>query len=243
MSGKEMGDVRTMSLDNIFDQFPNRRSYSSRSRSVEKVSISIREFEELKAKAEQYEALVKKHKKVKVWNDQLLKEMDDLKDDARNFKVIEEEKEKFLKSLLRVRADFDNYKRRQNEEGARYKKYVLEKLLQKLTCHYDDLERALNLLKMLQGAEGIRDGFEIIVKNYEKLLEAEGVRQMDSEGKIFDPYKHEVLLVEDTREDLPENTIVEVLDKGYWLGEKVLRHAKVKISKKSKRSEKKIEVI
>lgn len=240
MSRKKMG---SMSFEDIFDRFPNRSSYNSRSQSPEKIVISKREFEELKTKAEQYEALVEKHKQVKAWNDQLLKEMDDLKDDARNFKVIEEEKEKFLKSLLRVRADFDNYKRRQNEEGAGYKKYVLEELLRKLTCHYDDLERALNLLKMLQGAEGIRDGFEIIVKNYKKLLEKEGVRQMDSEGKKFDPYKHEALLVEDAREDLPENTILEVLDKGYWLGEKVLRHAKVKISKKSKRSAKKIEAI
>lgn len=238
-----MRDTGSMSFEDYFERFPNRRSNNSRLRSPEKIVILKREFEDLKVKAEQYEALVEKHKQVKAWNDQLLKEMDDLKDDARDFKVIEEEKEKFLKALLRVRVDFDNYKRRQNEEGVRYKKYVLEELLQKLTYHYDDLERALNLLKMLKGAEGIRDGFEIIVKNYNKLLEREGVRQMDSKGKIFDPYKHEVLLVEDAREDLPENTIVEVLDKGYWLGEKVLRHAKVKISKKSIRSENKIEVI
>ena len=238
-----MGDVRSMSFENLFDRFPGGRSYSGRSRSTEKVSISRQEYEALKVKTEQYEALVEKHKEVKAWNDQLVKEMDDLKDDARNFKVVEEEKEKFLKSLLRVRADFENYKRRQEEQNLRYRKYILEELLRKLTYHYDDLERALNLLKMLKGAEGIRDGFEIIVKNYEKILTEEGVRSMGSEGKKFDPYKHEALLVEEAREDLPENTIVEVLDKGYWLGEKVLRHAKVKISKKSKRSEKKIEAI
>ena len=96
---------------------------------------------------------------------------------------------------------------------------------------------------MFKGAEGIRDGFKIIVKNYEKILADEGVRSMGSEGKKFDPYKHEVLLVEEARDDLPENTIIEVLDKGYWLGEKVLRPAKVKISKRSKKIEEKIEVI
>lgn len=232
-----------MSFENLFDRFPGERSFSGRSRSAEKVSISRREYEALKVKTEQYKALVEKHKEVKAWNDQLLKEMDDLKDDARNFKVIEEEKEKFLKSLLRVRADFENYKRRQEEENLRYRKYVLEEFLRKLTYHYDDLERALNLLMMLKGAEGIRDGFKIIVKNYEKVLADEGVRSMGSEGKKFDPFKHEVLLVEEARDDLPENTIIEVLDKGYWLGEKVLRPAKVKISKRSKKIEEKIEVI
>ncbi|KKK43847.1 MAG: Protein GrpE [Candidatus Lokiarchaeum sp. GC14_75] len=238
-----MGDLRIMSFENLFDRFPSGRSYSGRSRSADKVSISRGEYEALKVKTKQYEALVDKHKEVKAWNDQLLKEMDDLKDDARNFKIIEEENEKFLKSLLRVRADFENYKRRQEEENLRYRKYVLEEFLRKLTYHYDDLERALNLLTMFKGAEGIRDGFKIIVKNYEKILADEGVRSMGSEGKKFDPYKHEVLLVEEARDDLPENTIIEVLDKGYWLGEKVLRPAKVKISKRSKKIEEKIEVI
>ncbi len=57
---------------------------------------------------------------------------------------------------------------------------------------------------------------------------------MESEGQKFDPYKHEAMMVEEGRDDLPENTIVEVLDKGYFLKSKVLRPAKVKISKKSK---------
>ena len=57
---------------------------------------------------------------------------------------------------------------------------------------------------------------------------------MESEGQKFDPYKHEAMMVEEGRDDLPENTIIEVLDKGYFINSKVLRPAKVKISKKSK---------
>jgi len=234
MSRKDRGDGRSMMFDDIFDTFLNDRGYSGRQRSSENIAITKKEYQTLKAKAEKYEALVEEHKKVKTWNDQLMKELDDMKDDARGFKEFQEEKEKFLRSLLQVRADFENYKKRQERENSNYKQYVLEGVLKKLVCHYDDLIRALNLMKMLEGAEGIQKGFEIIVKNFEKVMEEEGVRPMDSDGKIFDPYKHEALLVEEGRGDLPENTIIEVLDKGYFLNNKVLRPAKVKISKKSR---------
>ena len=116
------------------------------------------------------------------------------------------------------------------------KQYVLEGLLLKLLGHYDDLVRASNLMKMLDGMEGIRKGFEIVVRNFEKIMTEEGIRSMESEGQKFDPYKHEAMMVEEGRDDVPENTIVEVLDKGYYLCDKVLRPAKVKISKPSKES-------
>jgi len=82
--------------------------------------------------------------------------------------------------------------------------------------------------------DGIQKGFEIVVNNYRKLLEEEGVTPMEAEGKQFDPYTHEALLVEECRDDIPENTITEVLDEGYYLKDKVLRPAKVKISKHTK---------
>jgi molecular chaperone GrpE len=231
---KGKGDGKSMMFEDLFDTFLNDRGSQTRQKSSDNIVISKREYQALKAKLENYEALVEEHKKVKTWNDQLLKEMDDLKEDARNFKELEEEKEKFLHSLLQVKADFENYKKRQERENSNYKQYVLEGFLRKLVSHYDDLIRALNLLKMLEGAEGIIKGFEIIVKNFEKVMEGEGVRPMESEGQNFDPYKHEAMMVEEGRDDLPENTIIEVLDRGYFLNNKVLRPAKVKISKKSR---------
>jgi molecular chaperone GrpE len=231
---KGKGDGKSMMFEDIFDIFLKDRGSKTRQRPSDNVMISKKEYQELKNGLEKYKMLVEEHKKVKTWNDQLLKEMDDLKEDARKFKELEEEKEKFLRSLLQVRADFDNYKKHQERENSKYKQYVLEEVLRKLVSHYDDLIRALNLLKILEGAEGVTKGFEIIVKNFEKVMEEEGVRPMESEGQNFDPYKHEAMMVEEGRDDLPENTIVEVLDKGYFLNNKVLRPAKVKISKKSK---------
>ena len=92
----------------------------------------------------------------------------------------------------------------------------------------------MNLVKVLENMDGIRNGLEIIVKNFQKLLEEEGVRAMNAEGEIFDPYKHEALMVDDGRDNLPENTILEELDKGYYINDKILKPAKVRISKKSK---------
>lgn len=231
MLEKAKKNMSNMVFEDYFDRFLNERGFQKGSNS--KITLLKDEYQNLKKKAEKYEALVEEHKKVKTWNDQLLKELDDMKEDARKFKELEEEKEKFLHSLLRIRADFDNYKKRNEQEYADYKAYALERVLKKLINHYDDLIRAMNLIKMVEGMDGIGKGFEIIVNNFKKILEEEGVKPIISEGEKFDPYKHEVLIVEDGRDDLPENTITEELEKGYYLNNKILRPAKVKISKKS----------
>ena len=224
----EMGDVRPMAFEEYFDRFMNDRGSSNQ------ISVLRSDYELLKTKAEKHEALVEEHKKIKTQNDRLLKELDDMKEDGRKFKELMEEKEKYLNSLLRVRADFENYKKRSERENNKYKSYVLDTMLKKLIDHYDDLVRALNLLKMLEDVDGIKKGFEIIVKNFDKILSEDEVKPMNSEGEIFDPYKHEAVIVEEGRDDLPENTILEEITKGYYLKDKVLRPAKVKISKKSK---------
>ena len=180
-----MGDIRSMTSEDYFDRFINERGFPRITSN--QVSISRSDHEHLKAKVEKYEALVEEHKKIKTQNDRLLKELDDMKDDGRKFKELLEEKEKFMNSLLRVRADFDNYKKRSERENSRYKSYVIESMLKKLIDHYDDLIRALNILMMLEDMDGIKNGFEIIVKNFEKLLTEEGVKPMDSEGEKFDP--------------------------------------------------------
>jgi len=220
-----------VSIGDYFDKFINDRGFYEKP--LSKVSISREEYDSLKAIAEKYELLATEHKKIKSKNDALLKELDDLKEDARNFKELEEEKEKFIQSLLRVRADFDNYKKMAERENQRYRSYVRENILNKLVKHYDDLVRALNMLEIIENGESIKKGFELLVKNFEKLLKEEGVEAMNCEGEKFDPYKHEALMTEES-EDLPENIIIEELDKGYYLNNNILRPAKVTISKKSK---------
>jgi len=227
-----MGDIRTMSFEEYFERFLNDRGHHGNGSKY--VKITQEDFKTLKSKVEKYEALVEKHKEVKTQNDKLLKELDDMKDDGRKFKELLEEKEKFLNSLLRIQAEFENYKKRTERDNHNYKTYVLEGFLRKLINHYDDLIRALNLMKVVEGIDGIKKGFELVVKNFEKLMLEEGVKPMNSKGDIFDPYKHEAIMIEEGQENLPENTIIEELERGYYYNNKVLRPAKVKISKQSK---------
>ncbi len=222
-------------IEDYFDKFINERSFYGKKYS--NMSISEEEYNKLIEIAEKYELLAAEHKKIKSKNDALLKELDDLKEDGRKLKELEKENDKFLNSLLRTRADFENYKKMSERENQRYKSYVMENILKKLINHYDDLGRALKVLETIENGESVKKGFEMLIQNFEKLFREEGVEPMNCEGEKFDPYKQEALMVEE-RDDLPENIIIEVLDKGYYFNNKVLRAAKVKISKKSNLEEK-----
>ena len=213
------------SIEEYFDSFMNDNGFNRRSSD----RVTIEDYNNL---IQKYELLATEHKRIKTKNDELLKELDDLKNDSRKLKQLEEENKEFLNSLLRVRADFENYQKRTERENERYKTLATEKILKKLIQHYDDLIRALNILEVIENGESMKKGFELLVKNFEKLLEEEGIRPMNCEGGKFDPYRHEAMMVE-VRDDLPENTIIEEMDKGYFFNNNVLRPAKVKISKKS----------
>jgi len=216
-----------VSIEDYFNGFMNDKAFSRRS--SDQISVSKEKYDNL---IEEYKLLAEEHKRIKTKNDELLKELDDLKDDSRKLKQLEEDNKEFLNSLLRVRADFDNYKKRSERENERYKAYATEKILKKLIQHYDDLNRALNVLDVIENGEHMKKGFELLVKNFEKLLKEEGIEPMNCEGQVFNPYKHEAMMVEE-QDDIPENTIIEEMDKGYYFNNKVLRPAKVKISKKS----------
>lgn len=207
------------------------KSISDRNKASNKIEISKEEFQGLKERAEKYESVVSQVKTLRLENKELKEVLKDLKVDARPYKELKEENEKYLKSLLRVQADFENYKKRIDRENQNYQLYAMKKILLKLINHYDDLKRVLRVLGAKGIDESIRKGIEMIVQNYEKILEGEGVKPMNSEGQIFDPYKHEVLNCIES--NLPENTIIEELDKGYFFNDKILRPAKVIISKNS----------
>ena len=218
-----------MVFEDYYDEsFNARRSLED---PYSKVSISKEKYKKLTEIAEKYEMLLRKFDQVDAKKNELHKQLETLKEDGRQLKDLEEKTEKYLNSLIRVQADFENYKKANYRENERYRLRVKEEMLKKLIKHYEDLHRALKVLDSLKKGELVKKGFKMIVENFEKFLEDEGVKPMDSEGEKFDPYKHECLLVEEN-EDLPENTILEEIDQGYYLNNKVLKPAGVKISKK-----------
>lgn len=223
-----MKELKKMVFEDYYDDFFNVRK--SLEDPYRKISISKSEYEKLQQIATEYEALLKKFKGIETEKSRLEQEIELLRDDGRKLKQFEEENEKLLNSFLRTRADFENYKKSVGKRNDDYRQQVQNRILRKLVKHAEDLRRALKILETLESADTMKNGFEMILQNFNKILEEEGVKPMNCEGEKFDPFKHEALLVEE-RDDIPENTIIEELDKGYFINNAILKPAGVKVSK------------
>jgi molecular chaperone GrpE len=126
--------------------------------------------------------------------------------------------------LLRLAADFDNYKKRAARERAEYIALANERLLKELLPILDDLERALNAAEQHEEAQ-LEDGVRLVHRSLASLLERQGVKEIATDGK-FDPHVHEALLAQPA-EDKQPGDVVDVIQKGYTLGDRVVRPARV----------------
>ncbi len=134
--------------------------------------------------------------------------------------------------LLRKAAEFENYKRRTESEISGFLKYANEEMMADLLPVLDDFNRVLNAWNDKHDVETFRKGVELIYDKFKKILEKKGLKEMDTDGKPFDVNLHDALLQAENNKVEP-NTITETVEKGYYLKDKVLRHAKVIVSKKS----------
>jgi len=137
--------------------------------------------------------------------------------------------EEHIQQLQRVQAEFENYLKRSQKEKEEFSKYANHKLLSKILSLVDDFERAFALLKEESKNPSLLLGFEMMLKQFKKILEEEGVKAIESRGNKYNPYYHEVL--EKVESELEEDSIVEELQKGYVLYDKILRPSRVKVSK------------
>ncbi|MFZ2937729.1 MAG: nucleotide exchange factor GrpE [Candidatus Omnitrophota bacterium] len=149
-----------------------------------------------------------------------------LKDEADQAKV-------YWDKLLRLQADFDNARKRLEKEKQDFVKFANEGIILELLNVLDDLERTVGLAQeQHQDISGFLKGVEMILAHLYEMLKDYGVKPIEAEGKIFDPHLHEALMQVENKE-LAEHTIVEELQKGYMLNDRIIRTAKVKVSKKS----------
>ncbi len=139
----------------------------------------------------------------------------------------ERERDEHLDTLRRVAAEFDNYKKRVAREHEELRGRAAERLLHDLLPVFDDLERALAAFET-SDKEAIADGVALVHRALWTLLEREGVAELDPAGEAFDPHRHEALLSQPS--DQPEGTVIEVIQKGFLLGDRVLRPARVVVS-------------
>ena len=135
--------------------------------------------------------------------------------------------------LKRVQADFDNFRKRYEKEKEELIEQGSAMIISKMLPVVDELEHALNEAKKHNAKE--HAALEATHKNLMKLLDGEGIREMKCIGESFDPYKHEAIKSEPS--DLPERKIILVLKKGYYMHDRILRHAIVIVSSGKKSNE------
>lgn len=134
--------------------------------------------------------------------------------------------------LLRLQADFENTRKRLEREKQDFVKFANEGLIFELLNILDDLERTVELAQSQhQDLAVFLKGVEMILAHLYEMLKEYGVRPIEAQGKLFDPHYHEALMQVENK-DLPEHTIIEELQKGYLLNDRVIRTAKVKVAKK-----------
>ncbi len=138
--------------------------------------------------------------------------------------------------LLRKAAEFENYKRRVEIDQVNFVKTANESLIGLLLPVLDDLTRSLKLGKEQKNYDAFFKGVELIQNKFMQVLENQGLSAFDSLGKPFDVDLHDALL-QVPREDVPPSTIVEEVERGYRLYDRVLRHAKVVVSAEPKASD------
>ena len=126
--------------------------------------------------------------------------------------------------LLRLAADFDNYKKRAARERQEYVAFANERLLKELLPILDDLERALDAAEEHQEAQ-LEEGVRLVHRSLAGLLERQGVKEIATEG-AFDPHVHEALLAQPS-EEKEQGDVLDVIQKGYTLGDRVVRPARV----------------
>lgn len=147
----------------------------------------------------------------------------------------------YLDKLTRLQADFENYRKRVAKEREDFFNFANESLIAQLLPVLDNFERALKHSNDVSAKGGsaaggkdisaVTEGVQLIEKQLRGVLEKEGLKVIETKGEIFDPAKHEAV-EQLVSKKYPEGTIVEEIQKGYILNDRVIRPAVVKVSKK-----------
>ncbi|MBI1937387.1 MAG: nucleotide exchange factor GrpE [Ignavibacteriales bacterium] len=132
-------------------------------------------------------------------------------------------------SLLRKLAEFENYKRRSENDQLNLLKYAAEPFIKNILTVYDDFERSLNHVNDDNSFESLKKGLELVYDKFTKILESQGVKKIDAKGKPFDVDLHEALM-QQTADGVEPHTVLDVIEHGYMYKDKVIRHAKVIVS-------------
>lgn len=135
--------------------------------------------------------------------------------------------EKEKKEYMFLMAEFDNFRKRTLREKSELIKNAGEAAFKGLLPIVDDFERALKATEGVDDAASVREGMDLIYKKLKKYMEQNGVKEMNPEDRDFDPDRHEAISVVPVPDETQKGKILDTVEKGYTINDKVLRHAKV----------------
>ena len=141
-------------------------------------------------------------------------------------KTIEEQKDKYL----RLSAEFDNYRKRTMKEKAELIKNGGEKAISAILPILDDLERALQNMQKADNVQSMYEGLDLIFQKFHKVLSQEGLQKMDPVGETFDTDYHEAIALGPAPDEAQKGKVLDCVQTGYKLNDKVIRHAKVVVA-------------
>lgn len=142
---------------------------------------------------------------------------------------LQEEYDKLNQQYIRLAADFDNYRKRQEQERENLIKFGTESALKKLIEVLDNFERGQKALENVQDCETVKESFNLVHKQVIESLAKLGLEEIKAAGEEFDPNFHEAVMRTPTSEH-PEHTVISELQKGYKMGDKVLRPTLVNVA-------------
>ncbi len=143
--------------------------------------------------------------------------------------LLQEKYDQLNNQYIRLAADFDNYRKRIEQEKEALLKYGAENTLKKLIEVLDNFERGKKAIETVEDCEKVKECYNLAYKNFTDVLTKAGLEVIQAEGEKFDPNLHEAVMQTPTA-DKPEHTIIAELQKGYKLGDKVLRPTLVNVA-------------
>ena len=186
------------------------------------------EKENLEGEAVQNEAVEEQNENVE--SQEAEKSVEETSEDK--IKKLEAELQEWKNSYTRKLAEFQNFAKRKENEVAEMKKFASEGIILKVLENIDNLERAENASTETKNFDALVEGVNMILRNLKYMLSEEGIEEIEAaEGVQFNPYEHQAMMTE-AKDELDNDIIVQVFQKGYKLKGKVIRPAMVTVNKK-----------
>jgi molecular chaperone GrpE len=140
------------------------------------------------------------------------------------------ERDEYYDKWLKVHAEYENTRKRMEKEKSEHLKYANEEIITRILPLVDNFDLAIMAIDKAEDKTAVIEGIKIILKEFHRVLDDNGVVKISAKGEQFDPNKHEAVLAVET-EEYPEGTVIEEMRGGYMFNNRLLRPAQVKVAK------------